>query len=104
MPFALPALFCWNALMPRLFTSVSAIILCLSTAVAQQSKGSPEARLKQFLAMVNKPVVLSKPGMESVAIKKDIAYKTTEQGPLKMDVYTPAGQTPAPVVVLIHGG
>ena len=45
-------------------------------------------------------------GMERVAIRKDVVYRTTEAGPLTLDVYAPAdaaGGAALPAVVLIAG-
>jgi len=45
------------------------------------------------------------PGMDQVAVRKDLPYKTTADGPLLFDIYHPAEQSKAaPAVILIHGG
>ena len=56
--------------------------------------------------MSKKRVVYHIPGMERAAIQHDVVYRTTEAGPLTMDVYAPA-DAPAgarlPAVVLVAG-
>jgi acetyl esterase/lipase len=45
-------------------------------------------------------------GMERAAVRKDVVYRTTETGPLTMDVYSPADAsevTHLPAVVLVAG-
>lgn len=39
-----------------------------------------------------------------VAAAEDVAYTTTENGPLHLDVYRPSGPGPYPAVLLVHGG
>ena len=45
-------------------------------------------------------------GMERAAVRKDLVYRTTDAGPLTLDLYAPA-DTPAgarlPVVVIVEG-
>src|SRR5262245_50617896 len=51
-------------------------------------------------------VVYSIPGMEAVRVRRDVAYRTTESGPLCFDVYYPPGAAPIsqlPAVLFIHG-
>jgi len=70
-----------------------------------QPQPAPEERLPSFLQAVNRPVVLTKPGMDRVRIKKDIVYKQADEVPLKFDLYLPTDSgNNYPVVVLIHGG
>jgi dienelactone hydrolase len=40
-----------------------------------------------------KPAVCRIPGMENATIRKDVVYRTTDAGPLTMDVYYPADVT-----------
>lgn len=50
--------------------------------------------------------VYSIAGMERAAVRKDVVYRTTEAGPLTMDVYLPAAAAPGarlPTVVLVAG-
>ena len=45
-------------------------------------------------------------GMERAAIRKDVVYRTTDAGPLTMDVYSPADAAPGarlPAVVFVAG-
>jgi dienelactone hydrolase len=45
------------------------------------------------------------PGMENVAVRQNLAFKTTEDGELQFDLYSPvSADKPAAAVVLIHGG
>ena len=53
-----------------------------------------------------KRVVLRIPGMENATIRKDVAYRTTDAGPLTMDVYCPvdlADGARRPAVVFVAG-
>jgi hypothetical protein len=45
-------------------------------------------------------------GMERAVVRKDVVYRTTDAGPLTMDVYSPAAAaagTPWPAVVIVAG-
>lgn len=45
------------------------------------------------------------PGMENVAVKQNLIFKTTEDGDLLFDLYSPvSGDQPAAAVILVHGG
>ncbi|MCL4523267.1 MAG: prolyl oligopeptidase family serine peptidase, partial [Acidobacteria bacterium] len=57
------------------------------------------------------PIVYSVPGMDTVAVRRDVVYKTVDSAgaklELKMDVYSPAGAQSGqrfPAVLLISGG
>lgn len=55
--------------------------------------------------MVRMRVVYSVAGMDAVASERDRVYKTTGEGPLNCDVYSPAAAGRArPAVILVHGG
>jgi acetyl esterase/lipase len=55
--------------------------------------------------MVRLRIVFTVPGMEDVNVRRDLVYKTADDQPLHMDVYSPPGPAqPRPAVVLIHGG
>jgi acetyl esterase/lipase len=57
--------------------------------------------------LVRMPVVYRVPGMDDVAVLRDLTYATPGGVALAMDVYRPAdaaGAAPLPVVLLIHGG
>ena len=46
------------------------------------------------------------PGMEDAVVRKDVVYRTTDAGPVTMDVYTPADApagAPLPAVVIVAG-
>ena len=55
--------------------------------------------------MFEKRIVFSLPGMERLAPRANLIYKTTEDGPLHADLYLPpdAAASP-PTVIFIHGG
>jgi acetyl esterase/lipase len=51
-------------------------------------------------------VLYTVPGMEDVTIRRDETYRTTEAGPLTIDVYCPPGTAagaPLPAVVIVYG-
>src|SRR5688500_13516424 len=50
-------------------------------------------------------VLYTVPGMEEVTIRRDVTYRTTESGPLTMDVYYPhaAAGSPLPAVIVVYG-
>jgi len=55
--------------------------------------------------MFEKRIVFSVPGMERIAPRANLIYKTADGGPLHADLYSPTTATaPAPVVIFIHGG
>jgi acetyl esterase/lipase len=57
--------------------------------------------------LVNKPVVYTVPGMDQVRVRKDLAYKKSDDPNMKMDVYSPPGLAAGekrPAVIFIHGG
>jgi acetyl esterase/lipase len=56
--------------------------------------------------VTKKPVVYDIPGMETATIRRDVEYRTTDAGPLTMDLYYPAGSKAGarlPAVVFVHG-
>jgi acetyl esterase/lipase len=60
---------------------------------------------KQFLKMVNAPLVLKVPGAENVRVIRDVVYEQTSSGPLRADVYLPAKSTSKrAIAIFIHGG
>ncbi len=65
-----------------------------------------EKKNPTFEEMVKMRIVWSVPGMDAVAVRRNVAYKTGDGGaPLHMDVYSPPGPArPRPAVILIHGG
>lgn len=53
-----------------------------------------------------KAVVYGIPGMDAVTVRRDLAYRTTDAGPLTLDIYEPPGsegQAPPPAVILVAG-
>jgi acetyl esterase/lipase len=58
-------------------------------------------------AVIHAHIHYSVPGMNQVTVRRDLIYKTTKDGPLHFDLYTPLSETgaaPVPAVILIHGG
>lgn len=56
--------------------------------------------------MLQKQVLYSLPRMEQAVIQKDILYKTIDDIPLQIDIYTPpaaSGASPLPAVIFIGG-
>jgi hypothetical protein len=54
--------------------------------------------------MFEKRIVFSLPGMERIAPRANLVYKTDDGGALLADLYlAPASSTPAPIVIFIHG-
>jgi dienelactone hydrolase len=55
--------------------------------------------------MTLKPVVLELPGMDSVRIRRGLAYRETDAGPLTLDVWAPqvVAGAPTPAVVFVSG-
>lgn len=80
-----------------------------SGAAAPAVQPPPTPPIEEVYRM---PVVLTVPGMDTVAVRRDVVYKTATASsggplPLKADIYTPAGATAAsryPAVILISGG
>ena len=51
-------------------------------------------------------VLYTVPGIDEVTIRRDETYRTTDAGPLTMDVYYPPGaaaRSPLPAVVIVYG-
>ena len=95
--------------MKSFLTSLSAytFLLLIASVAGAQSTPTDAERLAQFQAAVDRPVVLTVPGMDRVNVRRDIIYKTDGSTSLALDVYTPpdlpAGST-RPAVIFIHGG
>jgi dienelactone hydrolase len=56
--------------------------------------------------IARKKVIYRMPGMDDVAVRRDIAYQTADDGSLLMDIYHPpaiASGTRVPVVVIVFG-
>jgi hypothetical protein len=64
---------------------------------------APDARSDE---MAKRGPVYALPGMDEVTVRRDLTYRTTERGPLAMDVYYPPAWrrgTPTPAVVFVLG-
>lgn len=85
-------------------------LCCLFTLGARSQSVNSASQLsaedRAFLESVNKPVVLTLPGMDSVSVTKNIVYKKTLTAELKADLYRPTQRKghATPVVIFIHGG
>ena len=55
--------------------------------------------------LIPRRMVLTLPGMEDTEVRKDIPYKSTDQGALLLDIYLPrdVGNQPLPAVMLVSG-
>jgi hypothetical protein len=65
-----------------------------------------EATRAKLAEVARKQVVYRIPGMNDVAVRRDVVYKTTADGALLMDVYYPPAatpETPVPLVVIVLG-
>jgi acetyl esterase/lipase len=77
-------------------------------AAGASSQEKPMARATPpFEEVVKMRVVYRLPGMEAVAVRRNLVYKTAGEVRLEMDVYAPPGLKPGerrPAVVFVHGG
>jgi acetyl esterase/lipase len=65
------------------------------------------AEMPPFEQLVRMKVVYRAPGMDDVAVRRDLPYTAPGGVALAMDVYQPSGPSPAsgwPAVLVIHGG
>jgi len=78
---------------------------CIVLAVLSGGQ-AVERKSPTFEEIVRMRIVWSVPGMDAVAVRRNVVYKTGDAGaPLHMDVYSPPGPARArPAVILIHGG
>jgi len=53
--------------------------------------------------LVMPPVVYRVPGMENIQVRPNLKYTNADDPNLLMDVYTPPGEMPSPIVLCIHG-
>jgi acetyl esterase/lipase len=56
--------------------------------------------------ITKKPIVYRIPGMEAATVRRDVEYRTTDSGPLKMDLYYPSeakGGARLPTVIFVTG-
>ena len=63
----------------------------LALLAALQGVQAVEKKNPSFEEMIRMPVVLTVPGMEAVGVERDVVYKTAEDQPLHLDVYSPPG-------------
>src|SRR5262245_16043876 len=57
-----------------------------------------------FAELVKMRAVLKLPGMERVASRRDVPYKTVDGESVLFDLYSPEEPAPRPAVVMVHGG
>ncbi|HYS52820.1 MAG TPA: hypothetical protein VER58_03520 [Thermoanaerobaculia bacterium] len=81
------------------FIVLIAIAAQLSPA---QIRNKPDATFDEIVSL---PLVYTAPNIDRVIEKRDLTYKKTADGDLRMDAYLPRdSRTSHPVVVFIHGG
>ncbi len=81
-------------------------VALLAFLVVQEAPRVPQPP-PPFEQVIRMRVVLRVPGMEQVAVRRDVVYKTIGDARLAADVYSPpsaAKDKPLPAVILIHGG
>jgi acetyl esterase/lipase len=78
----------------------------VAAVLAVLQRGQAVEKSPTFEEIVRMRIVWSVPGMDAVAVRRNIAYKAGDGGaPLQMDVYSPPGPArQRPAVILIHGG
>jgi acetyl esterase/lipase len=89
-------------LRPRGRSSVIAAALALALAGAVSASGSDSYRNPTPGAAI----ALQIPGMHRAVVRSNVVYARTGSGPLRLDVYRPAGSGPrarVPAVLLVHG-
>lgn len=67
----------------------------------------PPALDKEALEQARRPIVLSVPGMDRVAVHANLVYTQVSDPLVRMDIYVPAdlqADERRPVVLLVHGG
>lgn len=81
------------------------------TSAAEMSTPPPSSATEMSTpsagGLERRPVVYAIPKMDQVSVRRDLTYKTTAAGDLKMDVYYPADlptDARLPAVLFVHGG
>lgn len=91
--------------MNRLSLRCVSVLVAAGVLIQGHAQG---AREKTFEEIVNAPLVLKKPGTESVKVTTDLSYHPGVADPnLLMDVYSPLNVKPGerrPVLMFVHGG
>jgi acetyl esterase/lipase len=85
---------------------LAALLALLPATAAAQEKRIPKP-MPPFEELVKMRVVHRVPGMDAVAVRRGLVYKTDGEARLEMDVYAPPGLKPGerrPALVFIHGG
>jgi acetyl esterase/lipase len=85
-----------------------AMVLVLAVVGGASAQEKREAKpMPGFAEIVRMPVVYRVPGMDAVAVQRDVTYKTIGSSPLRMDIYSPPGLGATerrPAIVFVHGG
>jgi acetyl esterase/lipase len=88
--------------MRRSLAVLGCAFACATGVAMADEKPAPS-----FADIVKMRVVYSVPGMDQIAARRDLVYRTVGERSLKMDVYPPAGLRDGerrPAVVFVHGG
>lgn len=83
------------------------VLLTALIAGLALAKEEPPALDQAALERARRPIVLSVPGMERVAVHSNLVYTDVSDPLVRMDVYVPAdlqADERRPVVMLVHGG
>jgi acetyl esterase/lipase len=83
-----------------------ALVSCIAAITAAAAVAAPRAPAPYKNPTVGRAVALQIPGMHLAKVKRNVVYRRSAEGPLKMDVYAPrASKTarPLPAVVFVHG-
>src|SRR4030095_2854571 len=99
--FVFPRVCCDRAAMSLRYVAAER---CTRTSVRQERAMKQEEMAPADLAKLT--VLYTIPGLEEVTIRRDETYRTTESGPLTMDVYYPHGVSAGsllPAVIIVYG-
>lgn len=81
------------------------LIACLLAAASVTAQERPVTEQERaFQQLVASRVVVTLPGMDAVAVRKDIRYSSADDPRLLADIYLPPAGNKHPIVVFIHGG
>jgi acetyl esterase/lipase len=95
--------------MPRrnLLAAVATVLVSAACSSGQQTEPAPSASTRETGTPPTSgtPVATASPSASAAAFSEtsDVVYMTVDGSDLLMDIYTPAGSGPWPVVVAFHG-